>query len=961
MKIASFLRNFLLILFFINGSLLIHGQSNTVKVTGVIINNENSEPLIGANIWGTGIPNGVATDINGTFKITNAQKGKFTLYSSFIGFKPDTSTFQINRDTSIVIRLTPSNVQLAEVEIVGIAQGAIKAFLDQKQAENIKNVVSAEQIETFPDLNAAEVLQRLPGITLQRDQGEGRFVQLRGTAPELTTFNVNGEQIPSPEGDVRYVGMDVIPSDQIEFIEVNKVLTPDMDADGIAGSVNIKTKSKFTKEPQVSASLAGGYSALRGLPNYQGQFSFGQKHKKLGFHINASYFENNQGSDNIEYKYAKGPFFGSQDAGVDNYFVQFREVQLRHYMVSRERIGVSPTLEYQFNDSSKIYLRGMYNSFKDDETRRRKIYDLDDALSPTYFLYGGINHDVKQRTKTQELTSLSLGGEHQFKHFSIDYQVFYALAKEDEPNRVEAVFDSQGQAIAIDFDMTDPNYPVATFPNENNSGNATDYEAFELDQLLFSESVITDRNLTPRVNIEIPMKLFNATDGYFKFGGKIRMKEKFRDIRSQEFAAYYTTSLLYPGEGPELTLSTINDGFSEDNLLNKGYGMEAIPSADLIADFYERYPQFFILDRLATSTNSFGEDYQANETIYAAYAMARQDYGKLMVLGGVRFEETHISYEGRKILSDGNRFLGMDTLKDKRIHPFLLPQVQLKYALNKNFNIRAAYTESYSRPNFDNVLPYRKEEDREEVQFGNPDLKYPRSSNFDFLVEQYFKKGILSGGVFYKNIDNFIFNYRRFAHEGDPANFGLVEITTPLNGIRAEVFGAEAQAQFMFNFLKGFWSNFGIYANYTYTESEALINKRIPANYSDAVVIFGEDLSLFSDNTETETIQLPGQAKHSGNFALIYDAKKLFIRLTLNYQDDFLNELGGDKDLDEYYDRSLRLDLTTNYQFNRKLRFFGNVRNLTNAPLRYYLGSRDYVQLQEYYSWWAQVGMKFKI
>jgi TonB-dependent receptor len=931
------------------------------RITGYVFNQENNEPLFGAILFDLNTNNSASTNFNGRFQITGVTNDTAQIVCTILGFESDTITVtKANRD-NLKIYLKESSEMLETVVITGIAEGQIKAFLDQKKAENIKNIVSAEQIKTFPDMNAAEVMQRIPGITLQRDQGEGRYVQLRGTPPELTTFNVNGEQIPSPEGNVRYVGMDVIASDQIEFIEVNKVLTPDMDGDGIAGSVNIKTKKASSQEGDFQSTLSGGYSDLRSTPNYQGQFSYGQRKKKLGFQINGSYFRNEQGSDNIEYDYVKGPFFGSQDEGRDNYFVQFNEIQLRHYNITRTRVALSPTLDYQFNEHSKIYLQGMFNQFTDYEIRRRKIYTLDDALHENYYLYGGINHDVRERTKIQELSSLSLGGEHKIWKLNIDYQVFYAIASEEIPDLMEINYDNPGQAIGMRIDRTDPDYPKIIYPDTANARYANDYENYEMDNLLFSKGETRDINVTPRINIEIPTSFGKHWKGYFKTGGKMRWKSKARDIQANELASYRTTSFVYPGEGPPMTIPSLSDGFSDNNLLNQGYIVDNLPGSDEVRRFYEEFPQFFIIDRLGTREQSFGEDYNAKEVIYATYAMFRQDYKKLMILGGVRFEETHIQYQGQRIVSDGNRFLYMDTLTDSRVHSFLLPQLQLKYSVNNNLNIRAAYTESYARPNFEYVLPYRQEQDRNEIRYGNPNLIYPKANNFDILIEKYLKKGILSGGVFFKNIKDFIFQYKRFGYEGDPSNFSLVELTAPVNGIRAHVYGAELQAQFMFDFLPGIWKRFGWFSNYTFTHSEALIQQRTPANYSNQVVLFGDnDFNIQSSEEGIEVIQLPGQAQHTANLAIFYDYKKIFIRVTGNYQDDFLNELGADKDLDIYYDENFRLDLTANYQVNKKIQCFVNAMNLTNAPLRRYIGEKSRAQQLEYYSWWIRGGVRIK-
>ncbi len=937
-------------------------NAQTFTLKGRVIDEAGQEPLTGVSISIPEIGIGSISDITGSFILERIPKSVFQLKVTFPGYTTRLIAIDLDQgdNKNIQIALQKTDISLKEVEITGKAEGQIRAMLEQKKAESIKNIVSAEQIATFPDMNAAEVMQRIPGITLQRDQGEGRFVQLRGTPPELTTFNINGEQIPSPQGGVRYVGMDIIPADQIDMIEVSKVMTPDMDADGIGGSVNIKTKDPSGTKPDIRATLSAGYNHLRQRPNYQIQYAYGQRFGRFGFNLNSSFFQNNQGTDNVEYDFAKGPFFGSQGSGIDNYYVQMREVQLRYYDITRTRISVSPSFTYHFNPKSSLFLRAMYNSFVDQERRYRKIYELDDALSFEYYLYGGVVHDVKERTKKQSLSTVSMGGEHDWGKIKLDYQYMVALATEEEPDRLEASFESPGQAIAIRFDLENPEYPRAEFPNPTNAANATRYDDFELNDLLLEDRKVTDLNHTPRINLTIPYSFGQHNKGYLKFGGKLRAKNKMRDIQSQQFAAYFEKPLGYPGVGPKLSLTTIGDGFQENNLLDAGYLLDNMPSAQKLRDFYEFYPQHFIFDRNATKTQSFGEDFEARERIYAGYGMVRHDWNQLMLIGGLRFEQTDIDYTGSRILLDGNKFLGIDTLTDQRTHRFWLPQLQLKYAMNEQFNLRAAITYTYSRPNFDDVLPYR-EEDREEVKFGNPNLRYPRSTNIDFLAERYFQKGILSGGVFYKKIDQFIFFFKRFAHEGDPSDFGLVEITKAVNGNRAVVYGAEFQYQTKFDFLPGWFKNFGVYSNYTYTYSEASMLKRQPANYTDAVVIFGEDdLDLSLLTGEQEKISLPGQARHTANLALFYDARKLFVRLTANYHDAFLYRLGADKDLDEYYDQEFRLDLTTNYDLNKRLNVFLDVINITNTPQRFYLGSPDRIKQQEFYSWWCRAGIKLK-
>ena len=530
---------------------------------------------------------------------------------------------------------------------------------------------------------------------------------------------------------------------------------------------------------------------------------------------------------------------------------------------------------------------------------------------------------------------------------------------------MKRVLKVSGQAITIDFDTEDPEYPRATFPSETNGKNATAFGEFELDEMLLENSDVQEELLTPRLNIEIPYTLNNGQDGYFKFGGKIRSRVKEQDIRSQTFGAYNQESRIYPGLGGELNLETASDDFYVDNLLNQGYELQFMPSADVMQDFYEFYPQYFIFNRNDTRKNSYNQDYRYKEDIYAAYGMFKHNFDKLMVLGGVRYERTDVTQnQGFGVILNGARFIGIDTLNNQRVQDFVLPQIQLKYAATPNLNIRAALTYTYARPNYIDVIPSR-EEDRQEVSIGNPNLNFPRSTNVDLLIERYYNRSIFSGGLFYKKIDDFVFSYKRFEREGAPGsgNFPVFEFTKPLNGREAEVFGAEFQAQFKFDFLKGFFSDFGLFTNYTYTYSRAFIPQRAPANYTEAVILdpVQDDLSAFFTEEDREEISLPGQAQHTANVGLFFDSKSFFARLTANYQDAFLVEIGPDPDLDEFYDESLRLDFTMNFQIGKHVNLFNDWINITNAPLRFYLGTPDVIKQQEFYSWWTRFGVRLNL
>jgi TonB-dependent receptor len=958
----SFPKTQVLFLYFL--IVLLQGFSQSYKITGQVTDAISNEPLPGASVVVEATTNGTTTKIDGTFELKGIKQQKVKINISFIGYASTSQEhdFGASPKAEYNIKLKPSLTELEQVQIEAESEGQVKAFIKQKEAANIKNIVSSDQIENFPDMNAAEAMQRIPGITLQRDQGEGRFIQLRGTPPELTSFNVNGEQIPSPEGGVRYVGMDVIAADQIEFIEVTKVLTPDMDADAIAGSVNIITKRAKSSKPEINATIAGGYSSLRGTGNGNVQFLFGTRtnDNKFGVLINGSYFENHYGSDNMEFKYVKSAIWGNTGQGEDNYIVRYREFQLRHYDIIRKRTGLSATLDYKFNDHSFIYLSGMYNSFSDDEIRRRKVYDLDDPLTENYFLYGGVEHDVKDRTKLQSLNTLSLGGEHRIFNIRTDYSVSYAAAGERTPNRVFGRYENPGQALAIKFDYSDPEWPKPYFPKEDDRAVAENYEEYEFDRLTMRDEEVKDNNVSAKLNFTIPYLEGNRnSNGFIKIGGKVRFKEKERDYNVMSLGAYDTVNPLYPGTAPELTLPSMSDGFMEDDLLGQGYELEYIPNGDNLYRHYEFYPWFFIMSRDNIREETTLQDYLAKEDIYAAYIMIQHDFQRLMVQGGLRYEKTDIYYEGRSAVYHPvtHKFIDVDTVPDSRQDEFINPYLQFKYKIRDDLNLRLGATYTFSRPNFEDVIPFYEEDEDGDIQIGNPDLLFPRSLNIDFLAEKYLQgNGILSGALFFKDIENFVVKYTTHAHFEESETSGF--ITVPINGVSSYVYGFEGQSQFKFLFLPGFLKDFGLYLNYTYTYSDAKIPKRKPANYSDFVFDINRPIEEQISQEGQEHISYPGQAKHAANVALFYESGKFYAKFSGNYHDKFLKYLGADKDLDLYYDSQFHLDFTTYYAFNKHFRIFGDAINLTNQPQIYFLTDNSNIVRKEYYYWSARLGIK---
>ncbi len=889
----------LLTLVLLMPALLIAASMGSGTVSGRVIDAASGERLQGANVVLEGTALGAASNSSGVFHISSVPPGEYTLHASYIGYESDEQTITVEPGKMVEqnLNLNPGSVMVDNIVVYAQRTGQAKALNVQRTSDNIKNVVAADQIGRFPDPNSAEAVQRVPGISVQRDQGEGRFVQIRGTEPRLNSMAINGEILPAPEGDVRFVAMDVIPADQIASIEVNKAITPDMDAEAIGGSVNLVTKSAYDyNKPVFRVTLAPGYNQLTEDTNYQGAITYGRMlTDKLGIMVSGSYFRTNRGSDNNEFEW--------DDDTVE-------ELELRDYVVTRDRLGVSATLDYHLNPNSKFYVRGIFNKYGDDENRRRMTLVFED---------GEVEREFKDRYEIQDIYSINAGGDHTIGNIGIDYNVAYSYAQEEEPDRYDSNFKLED--LTLNQNTSDKNFPAFSV----NDGDIYDPASFEFDELVYEDNMTTDQKTTAQLNFSYDYQLGNAPSR-LKLGVKLNMGKKDRDNSAE----------VYEWEGDEdFNMDQVLGDFEDDRFLMDKYRIGLFQDQDKVVDFFKANRSSFERDTDETFEEEMS-DYDSEERIYAGYIQSKSQFGDLQVLLGVRYEQTTLNNNGNLIeFDEEGDYQSTTKVEQERNYGHVFPMAHLRYRVNPQTNVRLALTRTIARPNHYDLVPFifANRED-EELERGNPDLEPTLSMNADFMVEHYLRSlGILSAGLFYKNIDDPI--YWRLT-EAVGGAFDGYESLTPINGGAATLMGVELAWQQQLTFLPGFLNGFGIYLNYTYTSSKA-------------------ELEGYDDK-----IQLPGQAQNMANVALSYEKYGFSGRIAMNYHGNFIDEVGeeGD-DSHAYYDDHLQIDLSASYRVLPNLSIFGEVINLTNEPLRYTYGDTDIPKQQEYYKWWSHFGIKY--
>jgi TonB-dependent receptor len=905
------------------GKKKINISNKTASITGRILDPENS-PLPGATLVIVGQNKGCASDNNGVFRMTNILPGDYTIQISYIGYETVLKKVHIEASKTYTENfILNEGVALNEVVIQGILKEQARALNQQRNSVNISNVISSDQVGQFPDNNIGDALKRIPGINVQYDQGEARFGHIRGTAPEYNSVTVNGDRIPSAEAEIRSVQLDLVPSDMIQTIEVNKVVTPDMEADAIGGSVNLVTRSNPFGEI-ISVRVGTGYNFLSKDPQlllsgmYGNLFTTGDE-SSVGMIFSASYQDNQLGSDNIEAEWEK------DDEGN----VYAKDFQIRTYNLQRIRQSYSASFDYKFNPNHKIELKGIYNRRKDWENRFRlrykKIKQEDDKtwLAKVYRQSkGGTEKD--RRLEDQKTMNFSLNGEHHFGSVEFDWKGSYSKASEDRPNERYVTFVAKD--VVINPDLSNTKKPKYTIADANHADLSS---AFGLDEL--NEQFQSTEDIDKNVKLDVKFPILDGDyKNSLKVGVKYKNKEKNRDNKFYDYKPNNKDAFVSDALNNQYDVSK-SDFMAGDYLAGHFVSKQFLGALSLAdASKYEKNKN------LEEESGNF----EATEDVYAAYLRLDQNFGDdLIVIFGVRAEQTKLEYSGRNlnIPESGDPTISK-TPKEKKDYTNVLPSIIAKYSFSKNTKLKAAWTNTISRPRYFDLVPHNeiKREDNE-IKIGNPDLEPTQSMNLDLMVEHYFSEvGLVSAGAFYKSLKDITNTIER--KNFDYAGSTWDKFYQPIITGDADLYGFEFAFQRQFDFLPGFFSDFGIYANYTYTHSKM---KNIKIN-----------------NRENEDLSMVGTPENNVNLSLYYEKDKLSLRVSLQYADNFVDEWGESAFYDRYYDQITHMDINASYNINKKINVFAVASNILNQPLRYYQGDKNYTMQAEYYGTKINMGLK---
>jgi len=590
------MRKAIIFILFIIPQMILLGQ--TGSVTGKIIDEDNYS-LVSANIYIPSLKKGTASNQNGEFTFYNLQEGEYEVEFSYLGYQSQKNKVIVgkNKTTNILVELKSGVLQGDEVVVIGNQlKGQAKALNQQKENMNISNIVSSDQIGRFPDANIGDALKRIASITVNYDQGEARFGNIRGTEPRLNSFTINGERIPSAEAEIRSVQLDLVPSDMIQTIEVNKVVTPDMDADAIGGSVNLITKGA-PNLLRFSATLGGNYNQLSEKAAFNGAFTIGQRFAegKIGVLLNGSYHDHLLGSDNTE---------GAWENDDGNFIID--EWEIREYQIRRLRQSIGGTLDFKINPFNTIYFRGIYNNRKDWENRYRVTYANDQIERQSK---GGISGDTNEnaRLENQKLWTTSLSGIHLFSgDIKLDWSAAFSQASEERPN--ERYVNWAAEDVTVDFDLSDLERPM---PIEN-----VPLSSYLIDELTEEYQFTEEKDLNFKIDLQIPITNTGNYKNSIKFGGRYKGKEKERDNNFFEY-----TPLIEP----ENILTWGTKDFTSSNFLAGDYRIGELTSAETIGKLDLNNSNLF--EKEDKPDEYAADNYTASEKVIAGYLQLNQNMG----------------------------------------------------------------------------------------------------------------------------------------------------------------------------------------------------------------------------------------------------------------------------------------------------------------------------------------------
>ena len=961
---------FAALMLFVGNSVL----AQSASMSGKVFDAATGETLIGANVILMGTSQGAATDGTGAYLIANIRPGQYVVRIGYIGFetKLDTLVFSSGAHLVVDYHLPFAALEGEEVVVTAQAQGQLAAINRQLAEKSLVNVVSADRIEELPDANAAESLARIPGVTVQREGGEGNKVVIRGLSPKYNAVSVNGIRLAATDSSDRSTDLSGISQYMLEGIEVTKAGTPDQDGDVLGGTVNFQLK-KAESGFHARGMVQRMYNDLRSsFGDYKAVFSASNRFfdDRLGLLALIDLEDRNRSSNEL------GASYYNPGAKPDSLnYVKSNAISLNDITRINNRLNSLVVTDFKFKDGSVRY-NYLRSSIDSDQHQYAEEYAL--AFVSRYFDSTLREKSTRVNTHIVELR----------KSFASRLHIDASASRASSKSEGSEFSARLGQAQAFNT------APLGISVSEVQSIAIDDPTAIEPYDYGMPLDRSDETNYSYELNIAYDFRLSGKLSGRVKTGAKRRTKARSYDkevatgrIKNSAREAFDSLLVAFPaldefanpgGRGfPLEPFASAVD--TSRSIFDGAYSIG--PFADLdfvseVADFFianfsnEEYWEWNAHQRHETNSNLF--DYSGDETYSAAYAMADISLGsRINVVAGARWEKNQTAYtswQGWIPVIPSFSFSGYESVTQKRENSFLLPALFIRYRPTSWLELRAARTNTLARPGYADLIPLASYVGiNKSVIMRNPTLKPAESSNLDLnasITNRYL--GFASVTYFRKNIKNLIYSSGK-RYIDDPELYGLpVElqkgfiqeyITNSPNEARLQ--GLELDYQTRFWYLPGFLSGLVFNGNYTVTSSEVAY----PRTIIEYKVDYGPPIRVVTVNHDSTYVdRMVDQPDRILNISLGYDYKGFSVRLSSLMRSDIFRKSNFWRELRETSDRYQRWDLSMKQTLPMKgLDIYLNVSNITGSEdINRLLDPEHSISQRQFYGRTVDIGIRYE-
>ena len=929
----------------------------TGEISGVVTDAVRGVYLVGAEVRISGLEVVAVTNSEGRFTLRSVPVGNYTLEVSYLGRPSRQATVTVTGNqvatVDMVLGATGENDQVIEsMVVIGArpqAESEARALQMQRSSAAIISVVSADAVGQFPDQNIAAALSRLPGIAVQRDQGQERSVSLRGAPSRWSTISFDGVNVIAPSG--KSARTDTVPAAIGSAVAVRKAVTPAMQGESLAGNVDIITRGAFDYRGfKAALNVGAGYNELGGTDqNEIGGFvanTFADG--RFGVLVSASRYERDMITDNFETDWETGADSQDREPGFeDRAWADAHQNKL--YRLTRSNTAYSGRFDFRPSDEHHFFFSSIYTEFTDDEMRNSHEFDFDDGAvrtdradvtrgyadvrtgnTPLQGTIYGVEMDssLNSNRTLQSIFTNTLGGEQRFGDWDASWRLNYSNSRSESGPSIQSAWRSPRGANALSmrptvvYDYTDrARHGVRLYETIVNADGSLsqgavkrslDPQDYEFVRLRNNERLQDSESSSVRLDLSRDLTLFGRpTDFQFGFQYDDRSKKDTRQRLEISSGALSAAGVAAPSPDD----FAINDPYQ--GALPLGYTFRYFTDSGLRSLWSSLAGQGLAeID----ANNSRTNNYEVTETVLAGYAMATTYFDWGNILAGARVER--VENTGSALVRFGNNFepakVGGDNVE-------IFPSVHVNWDINDELKLRLSANSGAARPDFTVLRPnYNVSDENETISGGNPLAGPEKAIGGDAYLEWYMPSGaFFSVGAYYKALDDVLFTVTRPRFGSDVLNQTGIDrsgyrYTTIDNGGSGHIAGFElAVSQTLEPFadrmnLPDWVSGFGFRGNLTLNDSE-------------------------SETPDGRKIQLPGSSDTIYNLALSYERYDLSTRLSWQYRTKWIDSIGnGDILGDGYWDEVGRLDFKVGYSFNENVNVYLEANNLLEEPgIRY--------------------------